>query len=94
MKIPGFSAEASLYNGNVRYQVAAGTTFYDGLIQLALSDVTYADRSRSWLSFGNDVLNRCRWGYLSCEWKEIYYDPYQRKSYRVWVCLSHQICYW
>jgi hypothetical protein len=46
MSIPGFTAEASLYNGNVRYQATTEGGFYGGLVQPAspFSDVIYRDR--------------------------------------------------
>ena len=41
MHMPGFTAEASLYNGNVRYQSITRATFYGGIVQPAgpFSDV-------------------------------------------------------
>ena len=39
MNIPGFTAEASLYNGNTRYRAAAEDSFYGGLVQPAGSGV-------------------------------------------------------
>ena len=41
MNMPGFTAEASLYNGNVRYQSTTEATRYGGLVQPAqvFSDV-------------------------------------------------------
>ena len=46
MNMPGFTAEASLYNGNVRYQSTTEATRYGGLVQPAqvFSDVFYTDR--------------------------------------------------
>ena len=39
MSIPGFTAEASLYIGNVRYQGPAGiTTFHDGIVPAIVSE--------------------------------------------------------
>jgi hypothetical protein len=35
MNMPGFSAEASLYNGNVRYQATAGASSDGGIVQPA-----------------------------------------------------------
>ena len=35
MHMPGFTAEASLYNGNVRYQSTTRATFYGGIVQPA-----------------------------------------------------------
>ena len=39
MNMPGFTAEASLYNVNERYQATAQATVYGGLVQPAQSDV-------------------------------------------------------
>ena len=41
MTIPGFTAEASLYNGNVRYRATTEASFYGGIVQPAqiFSDV-------------------------------------------------------
>ncbi len=39
MNIPGFTAEASLYNGGVHYQATSEASFYGGLVQPAHSDV-------------------------------------------------------
>ena len=36
MNIPGFTAEASLYNGNVHYQAATKVSVYSGIVQPAL----------------------------------------------------------
>jgi hypothetical protein len=38
MKIPGFTAEASLYSGSARYRATAEAAVYGGLVQPALSD--------------------------------------------------------
>jgi hypothetical protein len=41
MNIPGFTAETSLYNGNVHYQATTEATVYGGIVQPAgpFSDV-------------------------------------------------------
>jgi hypothetical protein len=39
MNIPGFTAEASLYNGNTRYRATAEDSFYGDLVQPAGSGV-------------------------------------------------------
>ena len=39
MNMPGFTAETSLYNGNVRYQSTTEATIYGGLVQPAGSEV-------------------------------------------------------
>ena len=39
MNMPGFTAEASLYNVNERYQATAQATVYGGLVQPAQSDM-------------------------------------------------------
>jgi hypothetical protein len=46
MGLPGFTAEASLYNGNVRYQSTTEATCYGGLVQPAqlFSTVFHPDR--------------------------------------------------
>jgi hypothetical protein len=44
MNIPGFTAEASLYNGNARYQATTEATVYGGIVQPAQGDVFYPDR--------------------------------------------------
>jgi hypothetical protein len=41
MSMPGFTAEAALYNANVHYQAVAKSSFYSGFVQPALSDVFY-----------------------------------------------------
>lgn len=38
MNIPGFTAEAALYNVGARYQASAGTVIHGGLVRPALSD--------------------------------------------------------
>ena len=38
MNIPGFTAEASLYNVSARYRATAEAAVYGGLVQPALSD--------------------------------------------------------
>jgi hypothetical protein len=38
MSIPGFTAEASLYNVSARYRATAEAAVYGGLVQPALSD--------------------------------------------------------
>ena len=45
MHMPGFTAEASLYNGNVRYRSTTGAAFYGGIVQPAFrfSDVVTLD---------------------------------------------------
>ena len=49
MNMPGFTAETSLYNGNVRYQATTEAIVYGGLVQPAgpfgsFSDVIFRDR--------------------------------------------------
>ena len=46
MNIPGFTAEASLFNVSTRYQATAEASFYGGIVQPAgpFSDVFYPDR--------------------------------------------------
>jgi len=46
MNIPGFTAEASLCNGNVRYHATTEATFHGGLVQPAspFSDRINPDR--------------------------------------------------
>jgi len=45
MNMPGFTAEASLHHGNVRYQTATKTTFRGGIVQPAQgSDVFYPNK--------------------------------------------------
>jgi hypothetical protein len=39
MNIPGFTAEASLYNVSARYRATAEASFYGGIVQPAGSDV-------------------------------------------------------
>ena len=39
MNMPGFTAEASLFNGDVRYQATTAATVYGGSVQPAISDV-------------------------------------------------------
>jgi hypothetical protein len=43
MKMPGFTAEASLFNGDMCYQATAATTVYGGVVRPALSDVLNLD---------------------------------------------------
>jgi hypothetical protein len=46
MKMPGFTAEASLFNSDVRYQSTAEASVYGGIVQIAspFSDVFDPDR--------------------------------------------------
>lgn len=39
MNMPGFTAEASLFNSNMYYQVTTAATIYSGVVRPALSDV-------------------------------------------------------
>jgi hypothetical protein len=39
MNMPGFTAEASLFNGDIHYQATTAATVYGGLVQPAISDV-------------------------------------------------------
>jgi hypothetical protein len=39
MNMPGFTAEASLFNGDVHYQATTAATVYGGFVQPAFSDV-------------------------------------------------------
>jgi len=59
MNMPGFTAEASLYNGNARYHATAEASFYSGIVQPAqlFSDSTTVSGGGS--SFH---LFRPRWG--------------------------------
>jgi len=50
MHMPGFTAEASLYNGNVCYQSTTRATFYGGIVQPAASDVFHPERPAPFLS--------------------------------------------
>jgi hypothetical protein len=38
MNMPGFTAEASLFKGDIRYQTTAEATVYGGVVQPALRD--------------------------------------------------------
>ena len=58
MNMPGFTAETSLYNGNVPYQTTTEATVYGGLVQPAQSDVFHPDRP---------IPHLCSWGY-GCRW--------------------------
>ena len=51
MNMPGFTAEASLHNGNARYQATAEATVYSGLVQPAgpFSDSIGLDQDRPYL---------------------------------------------
>ena len=63
MNIPGFTAEASLYNGNARNQGTTETTFHGGIVRpVTFSDATTLDRpmfgrARRW---GNCLKPTCR----------------------------------
>jgi hypothetical protein len=52
MNIPGFTAEASLFNSDVRYQSTAKATVCGGIVQLAssFSDAFDLDRPMPFLS--------------------------------------------
>ncbi len=82
MNIPGFTAEASLYNGNARYQATAEANFYGGIVQPAQSDVFDPDRP---------IPHLCSWGY-GCRWILISTDRFTgipHFDYRcgvMWVC--------
>ena len=39
MNMPGFTAEASLFNGDIHYQTTTTATVYGGLVQPAISDL-------------------------------------------------------
>jgi hypothetical protein len=64
MNIPGFSAEASLYNGNVRYRVTTEATVYGGNVQPAFPFSDRINPDRPVLSivppgWGNCLKRRC-----------------------------------
>ena len=40
MNMPGFTAEASLFNGDARYQATTAATVYGGLVQPAISSIS------------------------------------------------------
>jgi hypothetical protein len=44
MNMPGFTAEASLFNSDMHYQAITVATVYGGIVQPAGSDVFYPDR--------------------------------------------------
>lgn len=95
MNIPGFTAEASLYNGDVRYRAAAEATVYGGHVQPAsrFSDVTYQERSVLSRNhyFGSDVYDPCYWRYR-CTWEEVWYDPVRRKPIILKFCRWEKTC--
>ena len=81
MKIPGFNAEASLYNGNVRYQATAEATVYSGVVQPAshFSDSIDLDQDRPYLSryprwncFKRVCIPRVVHGLRYCEWRWVH----------------------
>jgi hypothetical protein len=55
MKIPEFSAEASLFNSAMRYQAAPDATFYDGLVTPAAFDTLDPGRQFPVLGLGPDT---------------------------------------
>jgi hypothetical protein len=67
MNIPGFTAEASLYNGNVRYQSTTEATVYGGLVQPA-SDLIYQDRPYLYRPFRWNCLKYVCCPYVPPEW--------------------------
>ncbi len=75
MSLPGFSAEASLYNGKLRYQSATESSCYGGIVQPALTlyDVIHQ---------GPKVLSYC--------WELHCFQESHVGSYCVWInrCLS------
>ena len=59
MNMPGFTAEASLYNGNARYQATAEASFYGGIVQPAQ---LFSDSTTVSGGFSSFDLFRLRWG--------------------------------
>ena len=74
MNMPGFTAEASLYNVNERYQATAQDTVYGGLVQPAgpFSDRIDLDQDRPYL------YRPSRWNCLKwvCDPREVHGLPY------------------
>lgn len=95
MNIPGFTAEASLYDCNVRYRSATDATYYGGLIYPA-SDLLHPDRPVLSLKphLRSVVFDWCVWSYR-CHWEAIYFDPLNEneKPTYVWTCGIERICY-
>jgi hypothetical protein len=86
MNIPGFTAEASLYNVSTRYRATAEAGFYGGLVQPAF-DWSFLF---SELFFPDRPLRLCRWRY-GCRWVDLSpglpFPPHfvQRCGFE-WVC--------
>ena len=81
MNMPGFTAEASLHNGNVRYQATAEASFYGGLVQPASpfsdrigldQDRPYLSRYPRWNCFKRVCIPRDVHGLSYCEWRWVH----------------------
>jgi len=73
MNIPGFTAEASLFNVSTRYQATTEATFYGGTVQPAspFSDVTYQDLSYLYRPFRWNCLKRVCYLRVVKQWPRI-----------------------
>jgi hypothetical protein len=78
MNMPGFAAEASLFNGGIHYQTTTTATVYGGFVQPAISDMLNLDEPvfsifqfrrfnclKRVCSFGLDVFGRPMY---KCRW--------------------------
>ena len=64
MNMPGFTAEASLFNGDMHYQATTAATVYGGIVQPAGSDVFNPDEPVLGIfhpGWGNCLKRVCVW---------------------------------
>ena len=91
--MPGFTAEASLYNSEARYRATTEAAVYGGLVQPA-SPSDRIDQYRPVLSrnhdFASDVF--CYWRFL-CHWENLAFDPVYGKPLLRRVCGWEHICW-
>ena len=92
MNMPGFMAEASLYNSEARYRATTEAAVYGGLVQPA-SPSDRIDQYRQVLSrndFGSEVF--CYWR-IVCRWIDLGFDPVHSQPHLRRVCGWDHICY-
>ena len=91
MNMPGFMAEASLYNSEARYRATTEAAVYGGLVQPASSD--RIDQYRPGLSrnhdFASDIF--CYWR-IVCRWIDPG-GPAHSTPHLLKVCGWDHICY-
>lgn len=84
MNIPGFTAEASLYNINERYRATTDVPHYDGVVQPAIS----ADLTKDVLSgfSQSDLINVARCFRYRCFYEIDVYGHISRHCGWTYVC--------